>query len=115
MVAPHGMAAYARMDNIAYKGVTMQPIRLDEDIRPLSEFRSGVAAFIKRVNETRRPLILTQHGRGVAVVVDIREFEAMRERLAILDDIQTARAQIAADGGTPHDEARARLLKSIEE
>lgn len=91
----------------------MQPLRLDQDIRPLSEFRSGVASFIKHVSDTRRPLVLTQHGRGVAVVVDIREFEAMREKLAILDDIQVSRAQIAAGHGIPHDEAKTRVLKKL--
>jgi antitoxin YefM len=91
----------------------MQPMRLDEDIRPLSEFRSGVASFIKQVSDTRRPLVLTQHGRGVAVVIDIREFEVMREKLAILDDIQVSRAQIAAGQGIPHDEAKARVLKKL--
>lgn len=91
----------------------MQPLRLDEDIRPLSEFRSGVASFIKQVSDTRRPLVLTQHGRGVAVVVDIREFEAMREKLAILEDIQVSRAQIAAGEGIDHDEAKARVLDSL--
>src|SRR5450756_648264 len=72
---------YATTYDASYKEADMQPLRLDEDIRPLSEFRSGVASFVKRVNDTRRPLVLTQHGRGVAVLVDIREFEAMRERL----------------------------------
>ncbi len=91
----------------------MQPVRLDEDIRPLSEFRSGVASFIKRVNDTRRPLVLTQHGRGVAVVVDIREFESMRERLAILDDITISRAQLAAGEGVSHDEARDQVLRRL--
>ena len=91
----------------------MQPLKLDEDNRPLSEFRSGVASFIKQVNDTRRPLVLTQRGRGVAVVVDIHEFEAMRERIAILDDIEIARAQIAAGEGVPHEEAKARVLKVL--
>jgi len=91
----------------------MQPLKLDEDIRPLSEFRSGVASFIKQVNETRRPLVLTQRGRGVAVLVDIREFEAMRERIAILDDIVTAEAQIDAGQVISHDEANARVLKKL--
>ena len=50
----------------------MQPLKLDEDVRPLSEFRAGVAAFVRQVNETGRPLLLTQHGRGVAVVLDVR-------------------------------------------
>jgi len=91
----------------------MQPLKLDEDIRPLSEFRAGVASFVKQVNETGRPLVLTQRGRGVAVVLDIREFEAMRERLALLEDIAIARAQVAAGQVVPHEEVVARLRKRL--
>ena len=91
----------------------MQPLKLDEDIRPLSEFRAGVASFVKQVNSTGRPMVLTQRGRGVAVLVDIREFEAMRERLALLEDIAASEAQFAAGGGIPHDEARARALAKL--
>ena len=91
----------------------MQPPKLDEDIRPLSEFRAGVASFVKHVNETGRPMVLTQRGRGVAVLLDIREFEAMRERLALLEDIAAAEAQFAAGEGVPHDEAKARILKRL--
>ena len=92
----------------------MRPSKLDEDIRPLSEFRAGVASFVKQVNETRRPMVLTQHGRGVAVLVDIHEFEAMRERMELLEDIARADAQIAAGQTTPHEEAKARILKRID-
>lgn len=91
----------------------MQPLKFDEDIRPLSEFRAGVASFVKQVNDTRRPLVLTQRGRGVAVVVDIHEFEAMRERLSLLEDIARAEAQLAAGEGIPHEEAKARILERI--
>ena len=45
----------------------MQRIKIDEDIRSLSEFRTGIANFIKQVHETKRPLVITQHGKGVAV------------------------------------------------
>ena len=92
----------------------MHPLRLDEDIRPLSEFRAGVAGFVRRVSETRRPLLLTQHGRGVAVLVDVREFEAMRERLALLEDITAAEADIAAGRLTAHDKARASVLGGLD-
>jgi len=77
----------------------MKPLKLDEDIRPLSEFRAGVASFVKKVRETGRPLVLTQRGRGVAVVLDIREFEAIRERLSLLEDITRAEAQLAVGEG----------------
>ena len=93
----------------------MKPLKLDEDIRPLSEFRAGVASFVKRVNQTGRPLVLTQRGRGVAVVVDIHEFEAMRERLGLLEDIARAETQLAAGEGIPHEVAKARVLKRIDE
>jgi antitoxin YefM len=91
----------------------MRPLKLDQDIRPLSEFRAGVASFVKQINDTHRPLVLTQHGRGVVVVVDIAEYAAMRERLEIIDDIASARAQLAAGEGIPHDEAKARVLSRL--
>jgi len=96
-----------------YQEAVMQPLRLDEDIRPLSEFRAGVAGFVRRVSETRRPLLLTQHGRGVAVLVDVREFEAMRERLALLEDITAAEADVAAGRLTDHAEARACIREDL--
>lgn len=52
----------------------MSRLRVDEDIRPLSEFRAGVATFVKQLHETRRPMVLTQRGRGVAVLLDGHEF-----------------------------------------
>ena len=91
----------------------MRSLKLDEDIRPLSEFRAGVATFIKQVNETGRPLVLTQHGRGVAVVIDIAEYAEMRERFEIMEDIAAARAEIAAGEGIPHEDAMRLILDGI--
>lgn len=47
----------------------MSRIHFDQDIQPLSEFRAGVASYIKQINETRRPLVNTRRGKGVAVVL----------------------------------------------
>ncbi len=88
----------------------MRPLKLDEDIRPLSEFRAEISSFVKRVNDTKRPLVLTQHGRGTVVVVDIAEYSAMRERIETIDDIAVSRAQLAAGEGISHDDAKARVL-----
>jgi len=91
----------------------MSKVRIDEDIRPLSEFRAGVASFVKQVRESRRPLVLTQRGRGVAVLLDAQEFESMQERLEILEDIYRAEEQLAAGEGVPHEEAKARVLNEL--
>jgi antitoxin YefM len=84
----------------------MQRINYEQDIKPLSEFRAGVSSYIQQVTETKRPLILTQHGRGVAVLVDVGEFEAMQSRLDLLDEIYKAEAQIARGEGVEHEEAK---------
>mgnify|MGYP005842659221 CR=1 FL=1 len=91
----------------------MTKVRVDEDIRPLSEFRAGVASFVKQVQESRRPMVLTQRGRGVAVLMDVHEFELMQERLDILEDIYRADEQLATGEGVPHGEAKARVLKGL--
>ena len=91
----------------------MSRVRVDEDIRPLSEFRAGVATFIKQLQENRRPMVLTQRGRGVAVLVGVHEYEKMQERLEILEELYKAEEQIASGDGIGHEEAKARVLNGL--
>ena len=88
----------------------MSRIHLHKDIQPLSEFRAGVATFIKQINETRRPLVITQRGKGVAVVLDVAEYEAMQEKIELLEEIRSAEAQFAAGLGVTNQDARSHVL-----
>lgn len=92
----------------------MPRVRVDKDIRPLSEFRAGVATFVKQIHETRRPMILTQRGRGVAVLVDVQEYEKMQERLELLEEVYKAEEQIASGEGISHEDARSQILGRLE-
>ena len=91
----------------------MTRVRVDEDIRPLSEFRAGVAKFMKQIHETRRPMVLTQRGRGVAVLVDVQEYEKMQERLEVLEEVYRAEEQIANGAGISHENAKSRILSKL--
>ncbi|MAC45822.1 MAG: prevent-host-death family protein [Oceanospirillum sp.] len=91
----------------------MSRIHLDQDIQPLSEFRAGVASFLKQVNETRRPLLITQRGKGVAVVLDVVEYEAMQEKIELLEEIRTAETQLAEGSAISNEDARAQILGRI--
>ena len=68
----------------------MPNIRVSQDIRSLSEFRAKVAAFVEQVRKTRRPLVLTQHGRSSAVLLDVSEYERFVERAELLEEIRIA-------------------------
>ncbi|UXI02371.1 type II toxin-antitoxin system Phd/YefM family antitoxin [Photobacterium sp. TY1-4] len=91
----------------------MSRIHFDKDIQPLSEFRASVASFIKQINETRRPLVITQRGKGVAVVLDVAEYEAMQEKIELLEEMRTAEAQLASGLGVSNEDARAQVLGRI--
>ncbi len=92
----------------------MRRLIIDQDIRPMSEFRSGVASFIKQVHETKRPLVITQHGKGVGVLLDVAEYEAMREKIELLEDIQTSITQINDGEGINHKDAKNMVLSRLE-
>ena len=94
-------------------GVNMNRIRLNEDIQPLSEFRSGVSAYIKHVNETHRPLLLTQRGKGVAVVLDVTAYEAMQEKIELFEEIKRSESQIANGLGVDNEDVRQIVLKRL--
>ncbi len=59
----------------------MPHVRLDQDLRSVTDFRANAAAVIDGVRDTRRPVVLTQHGRGVVVVMDVREYQRMIDAL----------------------------------
>ena len=40
----------------------MTTIHLSEDVIPMSEFRDNLAGFIKQMQETKRPMLITQNG-----------------------------------------------------
>lgn len=91
----------------------MKRLKINEDIRPMSEFRTGIASFLKKIHDTKRPLIITQHGKGVAVLLDAGEYEAMQEKIELLQDIQTSINQIEGGHGVEHNDAEATVLKRI--
>ena len=91
----------------------MQRIKIDQDIRPMSEFRTGIASFLKQIHDTKRPLVITQHGKGVAVLLDVSEYEAMQEKIELLQDIQTSIAQLESGTGIDHEAAKASVLKRV--
>ena len=92
----------------------MQRPHLDEDIKPLSEFRANAAALLDRVRETKRPLILTQRGHSTAVVVDVAEYERLVEEITLLRDVHVAERQLAEGRGVPHEEAKKQILSRLE-
>jgi antitoxin YefM len=91
----------------------MQRLKIDQDIKPLSEVRTGIAGCIKQVRDTKRPVVITQNGKGVAVLLDAYEYEMMEEKLELLMDVQTSLNQLASGQGIAHRDAKNKVLKRV--
>ncbi|NOT09653.1 MAG: type II toxin-antitoxin system Phd/YefM family antitoxin [Gemmatimonadales bacterium] len=91
----------------------MARIRPTEDIRPLADFRANLASVLRQVQRTKRPVILTQHGRSAAVLVNAAEYEALVDRAELLDDVRAAEAEIEVGRGIAHGKAKAAVLARL--
>lgn len=91
----------------------MPRVRPTEDIRPLADFRANLASVVRQVQRTKRPVILTQHGRSAAVLVDAGEYEALVERAELLEDVRAAEAEIEAGRGLAQGRAKAAVLARL--
>lgn len=89
----------------------MNRVLFDQDVKPLSEFRANTASFIAQIKENRRPMLLTQHGKGAAVLLDVQEYERILEEIEVLRDINVARDELTQGKGIPHAEFKKRMFK----
>ena len=87
----------------------MPTLRPSTDVRPVTEFRANTSAVIEQMHASKRPVILTQHGRSTAVLLDVGVYEGMIDELEFMRDLQVAEAQIAAGQVIPHEEVVRRM------
>ncbi len=55
-----------------------------EDIRPISYIKAHAADILAQVNETHRPVYVTQNGEAKAVLLDTESYEKMKKAFGIL-------------------------------
>ena len=91
----------------------MPSIKPSQDVQPLSAFRANVAGFLDQVRNTKRPLVLTQHGKSAAVVLDVDEYEALIEEVELVRDIRRARSELVSGEGIEHEQVAKELKERL--
>ncbi|MFV1976211.1 MAG: type II toxin-antitoxin system Phd/YefM family antitoxin [Candidatus Scalindua sp.] len=59
-------------------------MNITTDIKPVSYLKSKSADLLKQINETHRPVIITQNGEPKAVLQDTKSYENMRNAIGML-------------------------------
>jgi prevent-host-death family protein len=69
---------------VRYKDRRRLFMKIAQDIQPVSYLKSHSADILKQVNETHRPIIITQNGEPKAVLQDTESYENMRNTIGLL-------------------------------
>ena len=59
-------------------------MNITNDIKPVTYLKSKAAVLLNQINETHRPVIITQNGEPRAVLQDPESYENMRYAIGLL-------------------------------
>ena len=79
-------------------------VHISQDIKPVTYLKSKSAELLKQINETHRPVIITQNGEPKAVLQDPKSYENMRNAIGILKLISQGEGEIRSGKSKPQQE-----------
>ena len=59
-------------------------MKVASDIKPISYLKSHAADILRQINETHRPMVITQNGQPKAVLQDADSYDNMRNAIGLL-------------------------------
>ncbi len=65
----------------------MKNILVAHDIIPVGQFKSGLAKYLKEIQNNGNSLIITQNGKPAGVLISPSEFDALRQTKLFIDSI----------------------------
>lgn len=79
-------------------------MNITSDIKPVTYLKSRAAELLNQINETHRPVIITQNGEPRAVLQDPKSYENMRNAIGLLKLISAGETDIKEGRVMEHDD-----------
>jgi prevent-host-death family protein len=91
--------------------VLMSGIRISENFVPISEFKAQAADWLRKIDETDAPVIVTQNGKPAGVLLSPRAYDALTEQARFVDAVNEGLADVQAGRTHTHAEVVERMNK----
>ena len=65
----------------------MRNISVANDIIPVGKFKSGLAKYLKEIQENRNSLVITQNGKPAGVLISPIEFDELQQTRNFINSI----------------------------
>ncbi len=90
-------------------------MNITSDIKPITYLKSRAADVLKQINETHRPVIITQNGEPRAVLQDPKSYENMRNAIGLLKIISQGEDDIKQGNTKPQKDVFADIERRVKE
>lgn len=67
---------------------------ISKDIKPITYLKSRAADLLRQINQTHRPVVITQNGEPKAILQDPESYQGMRNAIGILKLISQSEKDI---------------------
>lgn len=84
----------------------------EQDIISLTQFKNDASGWIERL-QSQPPIVLTQNGRGRAVVQSYESYQQTRDAMAMLSIVARGATDASAGRVTPHDKVFSDLRRDL--
>ncbi|MDB6111917.1 MAG: hypothetical protein JWR69_3667 [Pedosphaera sp.] len=78
---------------------------------PVTTLKRRTREIISALAEDRDPILITQHGRPAAYLVDVASYEELNEKLAVLEGIARSESGIEEGRVVSHKWAKKRMSR----
>ncbi|MFH0786289.1 MAG: type II toxin-antitoxin system Phd/YefM family antitoxin [Pseudomonadota bacterium] len=90
-------------------------MNITTDIKPVTYLKSKAADLLKQINETHRPIIITQNGEPKAVLQDPKSYESMKKAIGILKLVSQGEGDIKGGRFRSQEEVFEKVEKLLKE
>ena len=90
-------------------------MNISRDIKPVTYLKSRASDLLRQINETHRPVVITQNGEPRAVLQDPESYENMRNAIGLLKLISLGEKDIKEGKSKSQEEVFANIEKTLKE
>jgi prevent-host-death family protein len=90
-------------------------MNITNDIKSVSYLKARAADLLSQINETQRPVIITQNGEPRAVLQDPKSYEDMRNVIGLLKLISQGESDVRNEKVKSQDRVFKNIEKSLKE
>ena len=78
---------------------------------PVTDIKRKATEIIEGLQRDQEPLLITEHGREAAILMDVASYRMQERKLALLEGIIRGQADLAEGRTVTHEEALARTAQ----